>query len=239
MICKNCGEKDGMKYSQYSSGEFCSRVCSRSFSTRNKRLEINTKVSKTLLKKNSGNPKINKICLYCSRDFIVTFSKRNQKTCSHSCSIKRTWENESYRTNASIKSTKARSEGKFSFNSIRCEFIFDGKSVRCDSKLEFNFLTFFCKNYSVIELDRFYDHIEYLYDGKIRRYTPDFIIKDSNGKIYLCECKSVISKNPTNKYSRPLYFLTVDEKKKSLIEHCKINNYIPCWWNNKFTILET
>jgi len=48
MKCKNCNEKDAIKYSKYSSGEFCSRKCACGFSTKAKRKEINEKVSKTL-----------------------------------------------------------------------------------------------------------------------------------------------------------------------------------------------
>lgn len=35
MKCKNCNENDAIKYSKYSSGEFCSRKCARSYSTLN------------------------------------------------------------------------------------------------------------------------------------------------------------------------------------------------------------
>lgn len=35
MKCKNCNEKPAIKYSKYSNGEFCSRTCARSFSTKN------------------------------------------------------------------------------------------------------------------------------------------------------------------------------------------------------------
>ena len=55
MKCKNCNEKDAIKYSQYSNGEFCSRQCARSFSTRNKRQEINEKVSKSLYGRTAWN----------------------------------------------------------------------------------------------------------------------------------------------------------------------------------------
>jgi hypothetical protein len=45
MICENCkSEHDG----KYSSGRFCCVKCARSFSTKNKRKEINLKVSKKL-----------------------------------------------------------------------------------------------------------------------------------------------------------------------------------------------
>src|ERR1035437_374503 len=47
--CKNCDIKEAIKYSKYTSGEFCSRECARSFSSKEKRNEINEAVSKKLL----------------------------------------------------------------------------------------------------------------------------------------------------------------------------------------------
>lgn len=49
MKCKNCEKNDAIKYSKYSTGEFCCRECARGFSTKNKRSEINEKVSKKLV----------------------------------------------------------------------------------------------------------------------------------------------------------------------------------------------
>jgi predicted HNH restriction endonuclease len=46
--CENCGcDHDG----NYGSGRFCSKTCARCFSTKEKRKEINEKVSSTLIKK--------------------------------------------------------------------------------------------------------------------------------------------------------------------------------------------
>ena len=47
-ICKNCGKEFLEKYSKWSNGDFCCKECARSYSTKNKRQEINEKVSKTL-----------------------------------------------------------------------------------------------------------------------------------------------------------------------------------------------
>lgn len=46
--CKCCNINDAIKYSKYSNGEFCSSKCARSFSTKEKRIEINKIVSKKL-----------------------------------------------------------------------------------------------------------------------------------------------------------------------------------------------
>ena len=46
--CKYCEIKEAIKYSKYSSGEFCSKKCANGFSTKAKRSEINEAVSKKL-----------------------------------------------------------------------------------------------------------------------------------------------------------------------------------------------
>lgn len=61
MKCKNCNQKKAVKYSKYSNGEFCCRECSRTFSTKDKRAEINEKVSKKLLGRIVSNEIIKKI----------------------------------------------------------------------------------------------------------------------------------------------------------------------------------
>lgn len=86
MKCKNCKQNNVVKYSKYTSGEFCSRECSKSYSTKLKREEINRKVSKTLT--GSGNGNISKECFYCKVKFEVEWSKRKQKFCSKDCQKK-------------------------------------------------------------------------------------------------------------------------------------------------------
>lgn len=41
MLCKNCNNKDAIKYSKYSNGEFCCKTCACSYSTKEKKTEIN------------------------------------------------------------------------------------------------------------------------------------------------------------------------------------------------------
>ena len=72
--CENCGkEHDG----SYGSGRFCSVKCSRGFSTKDKRKEINEKVSKKLYKQPEK-----KICPICGNDF---YTKRYTTFCSNVC----------------------------------------------------------------------------------------------------------------------------------------------------------
>jgi hypothetical protein len=61
MNCENC---NNIHNKLYGSGRFCSEKCSRSFSTKNKRSEINEKVSEKLKRENY------KKCLFCASQTI-------------------------------------------------------------------------------------------------------------------------------------------------------------------------
>lgn len=79
--CENCSSLiDG----NYGSGRFCSQMCARSFSTKNKRHEINQKVSEQL--RGRGNGDVNKVCEHCDNQFIVEYNKRHHTFCSRECS---------------------------------------------------------------------------------------------------------------------------------------------------------
>lgn len=94
--CENCGNKhDGI----YGSGRFCDNKCARSFSTKEKRNEINKKVSKKLKKFHVNT---NRSCLVCGKE-IVSHKKRTIKTCGFSCSGKLRWLNNEYRDNLTKK----------------------------------------------------------------------------------------------------------------------------------------
>lgn len=80
MICENCNiEHDG----QFATSRFCSSKCARSFSTKNKRKEINEKVSKKL-----RLDRTEKKCEYCNNLFYVTNCGLDRKYCTKKCSDK-------------------------------------------------------------------------------------------------------------------------------------------------------
>lgn len=83
MKCKCCNNQEAIKYSKYSTGEFCSRECARAFSTKNKREEINKKIAES--RTGSGNGSITLICGFCENKFEVKWKRRGQKFCSRSC----------------------------------------------------------------------------------------------------------------------------------------------------------
>ena len=92
MKCINCNTNEALKYSKYSSGKFCSKYCANSFSTKEKRAEINKKVSEKLKGKIiGGKPNrthvipIAKICPQCKNTFYVFLKHKNKIYCSKKC----------------------------------------------------------------------------------------------------------------------------------------------------------
>jgi hypothetical protein len=83
MKCENCeSEHDG----SYASGRFCSLKCSRGFSTKAKRKEINGKVSKKLSISRGGPCMTIFLCLSCEKKYER--AKRASKFCSKSCAMR-------------------------------------------------------------------------------------------------------------------------------------------------------
>jgi len=97
-VCENCGKlHDGL----YGSGRFCSKECSKGFSTKGKRSSINERISKKLTKE-----KIFKVCKNCQQIFEDVRRKKKQEFCSNSCSLKYKWKNEEYKEDMSKMSSK-------------------------------------------------------------------------------------------------------------------------------------
>jgi hypothetical protein len=86
MNCENCGNlHDG----SYASGRFCSNKCCKGFSTKNKRKEINEKVSNSLKKYRKELP----LCEHCK---IERVKRKGKKFCSGKCSALNRWQNQDY-----------------------------------------------------------------------------------------------------------------------------------------------
>ena len=92
MKCKNCEINEAVKYSKYSSGDFCSKKCARGFATKKNRKLISEKVSKTL-----KQPDITKQCEQCGTTFDISVAKKNQRFCSVVCSAKYRWTLDDYK----------------------------------------------------------------------------------------------------------------------------------------------
>ena len=86
--CENCSS---LNNGNYGSGRFCSSTCARGFSTKNKRIEINEKVSLSLTNKPSPKKGTGlrygiseqRICVNCENSFIAKY--HSHKICSREC----------------------------------------------------------------------------------------------------------------------------------------------------------
>lgn len=207
--CERCGAlHDGT----YGSGRFCAEVCSRSFSTVEKRKEINAKVSATLQAKSVF---YEKTCPVCSTLFKVRKGRAKQRTCSPSCGLKLSHSNPNVREKLSLARTKAIQEGKTNFTSIKCYYPFSGEHIRCDSKIEYACLNYFETRHGATEIARCTESIVFDDEGVKRRFTPDFVIETPEG-CYLIECKSSVpSKRLNAKWRR---YNELAEKKRVLLD---------------------
>lgn len=88
MKCKYCKKNEAIKYSHYTSGEFCSKKCARGFSTSTKRDKINKLVSQATKGKKRGHNPVELKCYYCDKSFQVAWKYREQNFCSVSCNKK-------------------------------------------------------------------------------------------------------------------------------------------------------
>jgi len=223
MKCKNCNKKDTVKYSKYTSGEFCSKKCSKSYSTKNNRSEINKKISKTLIEKCSGHENVKINCETCKNEFKVEWRRRERRFCSIGCAS--TYRNIVLGVGriAGLASAKSQSENKRSKNEIHfaemCidyfdkvltnESIFNGwdadviiedikVAVLWNGKWHYEKIT---ESHSVKQVQN-RDKIK-IKEIKIKGYTP-YVIKDM-GK----ENKKFVKK-----------------EFKVFIDYLKLNNYI-------------
>ena len=108
MLCKHCNVNESQKYSKYTSGEYCSRKCSRAFSTKEKRQEINQKVSYTVRTnpnssgfktidprrdlaikarkvKFESKPRVEVSCKFCEKMYVPKDARNKGGFCSRDC----------------------------------------------------------------------------------------------------------------------------------------------------------
>ena len=227
-LCESCKiEHD----SSYASGRFCSAKCSRSFSTRNKRKEINEKVSKTLNEHFSHIvKKIEKNCVICSNSFIVSEGtlQANKRACSKKCASILANSSIERRDRLSKQRIQAIIDGKTNFNSIKCVYNFKGNDIRCDSKIEYACLNYFETIFNAISMKRCEEIIVFNDNGQTRRFNPDFIIETSDCE-YIVECKSFVSSKALNEKWRKYNELSI-KKKELLIEYAYETNRKSFWF---------
>lgn len=175
-ICKNCGKEFLEKYSKWSNGDFCCKECARSYSTKNKRQEINEKVSKTLkgriIEKNSLLKNINikqqyekapLLCPICNNIILYERYIKHRKTCSTECGKELAKRNHSHQGGGYRKRAGRSKHGYY-------------KGIYCDSTYELAYLIY-CLDHN-INIKRCEETFEYEYNGKKHKYHPDFIVND-------------------------------------------------------------
>lgn len=242
MKCKNCGHKDAVKYSKYSNGEFCCIECARAFSTKEKRKEINKKVSKKLKDKFFTEKGIcqvveyeYKICPNCRKDFLsgskTSKNSHKKKFCSFKCARQYSNKSSKKRESQSLKMMEKAMNGTIKNKAIKCKYFFREKMIICDSKIEYSCLDFFEKKYKVIDVDRSSVIIKYEYEKTIRRYNPDFLITTNTG-IFLIECKTFIKNKFLNDKWRTYNEISKIKKEKLEI-YAKENNMTSFWFTKE------
>ncbi len=194
MFCENCKiQHDG----SYGSGRFCTSKCSRSYSTKSKRKEINQKVSLSL-RTNHGT--LNLSCRFCKKEFswshfaqVAEIMKINETSfCSLECK-KKSHENFcksiDFRQKMSNAAIKRLQKGDVWFGK-QCIVEAFNKKIRCDSLLEKSFILFMLTDDKVCDIERSNVWIPYDDKGVIKKYNPDFIVTYKDGTKAIAEVKS-------------------------------------------------
>lgn len=222
--CLNCQLIINFKYrNRY---KYCSKRCSALHTQRNGgHCNWTTDNKNKLSKLAKNNPKfcgwnkkekIKKECAYCKINFEVIPSLKNKNCCSRKC--KNEW----------IKKTgylKNKGLGGFRNNSGTSKKGWY-KGYFCSSSWELAWVIFNIEH--DIKFDRNFEGFNYIYEGKIRKYYPDFKIKDE----YI-EIKGYHSKQFNAKESQFPHKLKVLHK----FELKEILNYVISKYGKNFTDL--
>ena len=102
---------------------------------------------------------------------------------------------------------------------IRCEFSFGDKFIRCDSKVEFACLDYIVKTFVVTSIERCRFIIPFQFEGVTRNYVPDFKVELSDGRTMIVEAKcEFISEHLRTKWR--YYYETIPFKREALKKFC-------------------
>jgi hypothetical protein len=201
MLCENCRTEN---QSNYGSGRFCSSRCSRSYSTKKNRSAINLKISESI--KNTGKGDVTLICQNCDNEFLISWSKRKQKYCSRSCSIKK-------RNTNSVLSDETRkriSNGVFESYS-KGKNVYGGKTkwykyknIKVQGTFELRtcfILDKFLESGVIKDWEYTNDRIKYTDSkGKSRNYLLDFKVFENSDDYYYLEVKGYTTEDDTLKW---------------------------------------
>lgn len=226
--CENCLKSHDGKYG---SGRFCSVKCSRGFSTKNKRLEINEKIS--IANSGKGNPPVINICKNCNSEYLATWKRRNRKYCSIECGKNAVSLNLDIRKKLSSCRINAIKNGICNGRGEKSMYFFKGDFIRCDSRIESACLDFFDRK-GATSMKRCPISIEYEDDGIVRKFLPDFEII-LNEKIHIIEARSYISIKSLNEKWRDYNRKSI-LKKKALEQFCENIGYEYFWFTKDMNL---
>jgi hypothetical protein len=220
------GIRQGIPY-----GEVTSLECSRGFSSKAKRQEINLKLREKLSKPHQIN-----VCAHCQKTFSTRQNTqgRNQRYCSNSCRQQSSTCNQvskEAREKLSLARIKKIQEGVVNSSGTKCQFSFQNEIIKCDSRLEYSCLLWFTLNYQCSSMKRNGLVIPYVFNDHKKLFLPDFLITTDSSQ-YLVEVKSIISVQSVNEKWH-FYNETSLLKEKALINFCEGKNLTPFWYTMK------
>lgn len=235
--CKNCGASFYKNWTKYTLSEFCSESCSRQFSSKTNREITNRKISSSLKKKNL-NPSAHyskilkeryysnpKLCVICGK--IIEYERKKNKTCSRDCHYK--CANLTKQKNGVVFIENGQGRGKTGYY----------KDFFCNSTYELVYYIFMTEHGHCVERNT--KSYNYEFDGKKRKYTPDFRVDDKLVEIKGYYTKQVQAKidSVTDEELLVLYYgdleymmVYVDEKYGTK-HNTKSNNYFTLYDNHK------
>lgn len=226
-ICEYCGkEHDGF----YGSGRFCSCTCAKGFSTKDKRVEINEKIRKTVSLKSI--PKIKKKCVYCGNEFETAHNRIDRKYCSISCSRsainKLRFSDKAERDQVSIIMKLSYINGRQRGIGGRTKRLrYKNISVQGSYELRTCKILDEWKNIGKIsEWEYTNDRIQYIdAENKLRTYLLDFKVYNIDGSFYYIEVKGWVTANDYYKWEsvRKMYRLDVWLKEDIMLHENELN----------------
>lgn len=197
--CENCSS---LNYGDYGSGRFCSSKCARAFSTKDKRKEINKKVSKSLTK----NLILKKECK-CGKLFKT--KKTDRLYCCKSCAGKYTasgWNNHE-KVDWSTIHKKAYAEGRnyVGGGTVKWLEVVTSKGIiKVQGSYEVEtvkILESWKEKKKILDWQYASDRIEYVgSDNKKHSYLIDFKIFDLDGSFWYLEVKGFVRDNDELKW---------------------------------------
>jgi len=190
--CENCG---GEHKGEYGSGRFCTSKCSRGFSTKAKRAEINAKVSKKL----KAIPQI-KTCPSCKKEFESTRNKH----CSKSCAAKGNggWKNHKTIDWSCVNKASYASGKNYVAGGTTKWLQYKDIKVQGTYELRTCFILDRLKELNEIKDWKYAaKKIPYIVDDQLRTYIIDFEILSNDNNFKYVEVKGRIRENDEVKWN--------------------------------------